>query len=102
MVEDLEVSLVLPGHGEPIEDFKSLLEKILRHHEQRLLQVSSILSRGEQTAYDISRALFPDTKSFEVFLGVSEVLGHLSILFEEGKIILRSRNGIDYYSIRGI
>ncbi len=99
-IKDLEVSLVLPGHGEPIRDFKAALEKILHHHEQRLATVLSILSRGEKTAYDISRVLFPDTKSFEVFLGVSEVLGHLSILLEEGKIFLRSRNGIDYYSIR--
>jgi glyoxylase-like metal-dependent hydrolase (beta-lactamase superfamily II) len=101
-IEDLKVSLVLPGHGEPIQDFKNLLEKILRHHEQRLVQVLSILSQGEKTAYDISRALFPDTESFEVFLGVSEILGHLSILLEEGKVIFRSRNGIDYYSMHHI
>lgn len=101
-IKDLEVSLVLPGHGEPIQDFKAALEKILYHHKQRLAVVLSILSLGEKTAYDISRTLFPDTKSFEVFLGVSEVLGHLSILLEEGKISLRSRNGIDYYSKRDI
>jgi len=101
-IDGLEVSLVLPGHGEPVEDFKGLLEKILRHHEQRLELVLSMLSQGEKTAYDISRALFPYTKSFEIFLGVSEVLGHLSILLEEGKISLRSRNGIDYYSTTAI
>ncbi len=101
-IEGLEVSLVLPGHGEPIQDFKSLVEKVLGHHEQRLSLVLSILSQGEKTAYDISRALFPETKSFEVFLGVSEVLGHLSILLEERKITFRSRNGIDYYSAHRI
>lgn len=101
-IEGLEVSLVLPGHGEPIQDFKNLLENILRHHEQRLEQVLSVLSQGEKTAYDISKALFPDTKSFEVFLGVSEILGHLNILLEEGKIIFRSRDGICYYSMRHI
>ena len=101
-IDGLEVSLVLPGHGEPVEDFKGLLEKILRHHERRLGLVLSILFQGEKTAYDISRTLFPYTKSFEVFLGVSEVLGHLSILLEEGKVSLRSRNGIDYYSTTAI
>ncbi len=101
-IEDLKVSLVLPGHGEPIEDFKGLLEKILAHHEQRLVQVSSVLSQDEQTAYDISRALFPDTEFFEVFLGVSEILGHLNILLEEGKIVYRSRDGIDFYSMHHI
>ena len=98
-IQDLEVSLVLPGHGEPIWDFRAAVEKVFHHHEERLGAVLSVLSRGEKTAYDISRVLFPNTKSFQVFLGVSEVLGHLSILLEEGKITFRSRNGIDYYSI---
>jgi len=98
-IADLEVSLVLPGHGEPIRDFKAALQKILHHHDQRLALVLSILSRGEMTAYDVSRLLFPDAKSFQVFLGVSEALGHLSILLEAEKISFRSRDGIDYYSI---
>lgn len=101
-IADLDVSLVLPGHGEPIRDFKAALQKILHHHDQRLALVLSILSRGEMTAYDVSRLLFPDAKSIEVFLGVSEALGHLSILLEEGKISFRSRDGLDYYSINSV
>ncbi len=97
-IEGLKVSLVLPGHGEPIQDFKGALEKTLHHHEQRISTVLSTLSLGEKTAYEISKKLFPNTRSFEVFLGVSEVLGHLRILFDEGKIVFRSRGGIDYYS----
>lgn len=99
-IENLEVSLVLPGHGEPIRDFKGALKKIFIHHEQRLSMVLSILSLGERTAYEISKALFPNVKSFEVFLGVSEVLGHLRILLDEGKIVFRQRGGIDYYSMK--
>jgi glyoxylase-like metal-dependent hydrolase (beta-lactamase superfamily II) len=101
-IESLKVSLVLSGHGEPIPKFKALLAKILHHHEQRLAMVLSILYGGEKTAYEISKALFPNTKSFEVFLGVSDILGHLGILLDEGKVISRSRNGIDYYSTNNI
>jgi glyoxylase-like metal-dependent hydrolase (beta-lactamase superfamily II) len=101
-IERLEVSLVLSGHGEPIPKFKALLAKILHHHERRLAMVLSTLYGGEKTAYEISKALFPNTKSFEVFLGVSDILGHLGILLDEGKVISRSRNGIDYYSTKNI
>ena len=97
-IKDLEVFLVLPGHGGAFRDFKATLEKILHHHEQRLATVLSILSLGEKTAYDISGTLFPNTKSYEIFLGMFEILGHLSILLEEGKVSIRSRNGIDYFS----
>jgi glyoxylase-like metal-dependent hydrolase (beta-lactamase superfamily II) len=98
-VEGLKVSLVLPGHGEPIQDFKGTLKKILLHHERRLSIVLSILSSSGKTAYDISQALFPDANASDVFLGISEVLGHLRILLDDGKIRFRSRGGIDYYSI---
>jgi glyoxylase-like metal-dependent hydrolase (beta-lactamase superfamily II) len=97
-IQDLDVALVLPGHGAPIQDFKGALRKTLDHHKERLSVVLSVLSRGEKTAYEISKALFPNTKSFEVFLGVSEVLGHLRILLDEKRIHFTSRNGIDYYS----
>lgn len=97
-LENLRVSLVLPGHGEPIRDFKGALERIFDHHTERFSVVLSILASGEKTAYEISSALFPNAKSFEVFLGVSEVLGHLRILLDEGRISFRSRNGVDYYS----
>ncbi len=97
-IKDLEVSLVLPGHGEPVRDFKGTVDRAFFHHEQRLSMVLSVLSLGEKTVYEISHALFPNAKSFEVFLGMSEVLGHLRILLDEGKISFRSREGMDYYS----
>jgi hypothetical protein len=60
--------------------------------------VLGVLSHGEMTAYEISSILFPEAKSFEVFLGLSEVLGHLRILLDDGRIVFRSRAGVDYYS----
>ncbi|MBW2122794.1 MAG: MBL fold metallo-hydrolase [Deltaproteobacteria bacterium] len=96
-IADLRVTLVLPGHGEPFEDFRGAVEKAVRHHEERLSKVLSILSEGEKTAYEISKNLFPNTRSFDVFLGVSEILGHLRILFDQGRVLSRSRQGIDYY-----
>ncbi len=97
-IQNLKVALVLPGHGEPISDFKNALNRIFRHHEERLSTILGILSSGEKTAYEISEAMFPNARSFEVFLGVSEVLGHLRILHEKDKIGFRSRGGVDYYA----
>jgi len=57
------------------------------------------LSGRGKTAYEVSKALFPNTKSFDVFLGVSEVLGHLRILVDERKVVFDSKGGIDYYSM---
>lgn len=97
-IGELDVSLVFPGHGRPIRDFQGALDRAFRHHGERLAMVLSVLSRGEMTAYGISKNLFPETRSFEVFLGVSEVLGHLRILVDEGKVVFGSKEGIDYYA----
>jgi glyoxylase-like metal-dependent hydrolase (beta-lactamase superfamily II) len=98
-IEKLDLSLLLPGHGEEITDAKALIQKIFAHHQERMNRVRSILSSGEKTPYEIAMDLFPGVPPFEVFLGISEAVGHLDILREEGKVKIREREGKDFYSL---
>jgi DNA-binding transcriptional ArsR family regulator len=43
--------------------------------------------------------LFPGVSPFEIFLGISEAVGHLEILKEKGIIRLKEKEGKDYYSL---
>ena len=61
--------------------------------------VLSSLSGGEKTPLEIAMDLFPGLPAFEVFLGISEALGHLEILKEKGLVRVKEREGIDYYSL---
>jgi glyoxylase-like metal-dependent hydrolase (beta-lactamase superfamily II) len=98
-VENLDISLSLPGHGEEITDVKGLIQKILTHHQERMDLICSILSRGEKTPYEIAMNLFPGVPPFEVFLGISEAVGHLEILREKGIVKGVEKEGKDYYSL---
>jgi glyoxylase-like metal-dependent hydrolase (beta-lactamase superfamily II) len=98
-IEGLGACLALPGHGEAIRDLGTSIQAVFHHHEQRLSMVQSVVSRGEKTAYEIAKALFPDARSFEAFLGVSEILGHLRILVDRSELVFSSRGGVDYYGI---
>jgi glyoxylase-like metal-dependent hydrolase (beta-lactamase superfamily II) len=98
-IERLDISLLLPGHGEEIKDVKGLIQKIFAHHQERMDLVYSILSKGEKTAFEIAMDLFPGVPPFEVFLGISEVLGHLEILREKKMVKVKERDGKDYYSL---
>lgn len=98
-VKAMDVHLLLPGHGAEVDDPEELIRKILRHHQARMDYVFSSLSQGEKTPYDIAMDLFPGVPPFEIFLGVSEAVGHLDILKQEGKVSVKERNGIDYYSL---
>jgi len=78
---------------------KGLIKKILAHHQERMNQICSILSRGEKTPYEIAVDLFLGVPPFEVFLGISEALGHLEILKEKEMVKVTEKEGKDYYSL---
>lgn len=96
-IEKLNLSMAFPGHGEEISDPTELIKKIYIHHEERIKQVLSSLSNGEKTAFEITLDLFPHINGFEIFLGISEILGHLEILLEKGLVRVREKDSKDYY-----
>lgn len=98
-ISRFDLQLVLPGHGEEVRGAKGLIQRIHDHHDQRMRLISSILADGERTGFEVAVRLFPGVPPFEVFLGVSEALGHLDILKERGKVRVIEKDGKDYYSL---
>jgi glyoxylase-like metal-dependent hydrolase (beta-lactamase superfamily II) len=99
-IERMDLSLLLPGHGEMIHDPQGLIQKIFAHHRERMSVIVASLSRGEKTPFEIAMDLFPGVPPFEVFLGISEAVGHLEILREEGRVRVAEKEGIDIYSLQ--
>ncbi len=93
----MEISLLLPGHGEEVYHPQELIQKIFTHHQERMDRVLHSLSEGEKTPFEIAMDLFPNVPPFEVFLGISEALGHLEILREKGLVHVKEKEGIDFY-----
>jgi glyoxylase-like metal-dependent hydrolase (beta-lactamase superfamily II) len=98
-IEKLDISLLLPAHGEEVDDAKGLIQKIFTHHKERMNNVLFSLSEGEKTPFEIAMHLFPDVPPFELFLGISEAVGHLEILREKGMVNVKEKEGKDYYSL---
>lgn len=88
-VAALEVTVARPGHGGPIHDVRGLVGRRVAFHRRRAAEIAAYLAAGPRSAYQISQALFPDLKGMQLFLGVSEVIGHLDILEDAGQIIVR-------------
>ena len=97
----LKVAVAWPGHGAPIADVHGLIARRVRFHRQRAEQIAAVLVEGPQTAFQIATALFPGSQGIEVFLAVSEVIGHLDILEEEGQVVCRQENGVALYAVTG-
>ena len=80
--------LVLPGHGPRFQDVPTLTRAMRHHHEHRASEILDVVRRlGEATPYELSGELFPHIRDFSIMLGVSEVVGHLDLLEDEGKLV---------------
>jgi glyoxylase-like metal-dependent hydrolase (beta-lactamase superfamily II) len=81
-----DVSLVLPGHGDPLADASGLIESRLRMHDRRAARIARLLGeRGPLSAYEIAHELWGNVAVTQAYLALSEVLGHLDLLVERGE-----------------
>ena len=94
----LDLRLVYPGHGPPVEDPGGLIRQTLDHHRRRKAEISEHLGRAPKTPYELARELYPDARGPDVFLSVSEVLAHLDLVVEDGAAEVELRNGVAHYS----
>jgi glyoxylase-like metal-dependent hydrolase (beta-lactamase superfamily II) len=84
----LDPLLVLPGHGPRFRDVPTLTASMRQHHDSRADEILALLDRlGEATPYELSGEMFPHIEDFAVMLGVSEVLGHLDVLEDAGRLV---------------
>ena len=98
-VAALEIEVAWPGHGAPITDPRGLIARRVRFHRRRAEQIAAVLVEGPQTAFQIATAFFPALRGIEVLLAVSEVIGHLDILEEEGRVGVQQEEGIVLYAL---
>ena len=107
----LEVDLVLPGHGNGFHHFRERLDELYAHHDQRLGEVLRSLGEGEKTAYEVSLkmswvgisevVLGEDLPLSQQWAAVGETLAHLELLRREGKVRQRVRGGVTVFSACG-
>ena len=98
-VYDLYVELVLPGHRSVFKNQKKRIRELKQHHQTRLAEVSSIVGKGKQNAFQIASQMTWDIgyKSWDLFppaqkwFAFGEALAHLKYLEEEGDV----ERGID-------
>jgi glyoxylase-like metal-dependent hydrolase (beta-lactamase superfamily II) len=83
---EMEIGLVLPGHGDPIDDHRDLIDDRLRLHHARAEKIHRLLERQPSTAYELAQALWGNIAVTQAFLTLSEVLGHVDLLVEEGRV----------------
>jgi glyoxylase-like metal-dependent hydrolase (beta-lactamase superfamily II) len=97
----MPIEIVLPGHGEPILDHVSLIDERLRLHHRRAQKIAGLLEAGPMTAYEIALAMWGNVALTQAYLTLSEVLGHLDLLVQEGAVKEHEDNGTARFALTG-
>jgi glyoxylase-like metal-dependent hydrolase (beta-lactamase superfamily II) len=104
LVERLRPRLALPSHGGPITDLPGLVERLFRHHENRLLEVLANISTRSSlievsSGVSCSKGAFGELGPIDKWLALLEALAHIEflkgvgIVVEEQPLVYSRRGG---------
>jgi glyoxylase-like metal-dependent hydrolase (beta-lactamase superfamily II) len=90
---ELPAELVLPGHGDPVLDHAGLIDERFRMHDRRARKLLRMLEDEPLSAYELATRMWGNVAVTQAFLTISEVLGHMDLLIEDGRV--REQEGAD-------
>ncbi len=90
----MELTVVYAGHGEPIADHRALIDERFRMHERRAKKLHGLIAERSRNAYELAQAMWGNVAVTQAFLTLSEVLGHVDLLIEAGRVREREADGI--------
>jgi glyoxylase-like metal-dependent hydrolase (beta-lactamase superfamily II) len=91
---EMEVTTVLAGHGEPIDDHAPLIDERFRLHERRAEKLYRLIAERPRTAYELAQAMWGNVAVTQAYLTLSEVLGHTDLLVDAGRVAENEQDGV--------
>ena len=94
---EMDVQLVLPGHGDPISDHRSLIDERFALHDRRAAKIQRLLAERPRSAHEIAQSLWGNVAVTQAYLTLSEVLGHVDMLLNAGRAREVARDGVSVF-----
>jgi glyoxylase-like metal-dependent hydrolase (beta-lactamase superfamily II) len=82
----MPASLVFGGHGEPISDHRTLIDSRLAATERRKEKIFRLITEQTRSGYELAQAIWGNIAVTQAFLTLSEVIGHIDLLMDEGRV----------------
>ncbi|MEK4486263.1 MBL fold metallo-hydrolase [Psychrobacillus sp. FSL H8-0484] len=97
-VQALDVQKIYSGHGNEVYNVSDLISSRLEKQKERAFKVLDMMKDGEKTIYELTQQLFPKVYEKELGLTLSETIGQVDYLMDEGLIKeLENEKGILLY-----
>jgi glyoxylase-like metal-dependent hydrolase (beta-lactamase superfamily II) len=94
---EMDVELVLPGHGDPVTGHRALIDERFALHRRRADKIQRLLAERPRTAYEVATALWGNIAVTQAYLTLSEVLGHVDLLLNDGRVREIKRDGLSVF-----
>lgn len=92
-VRALPVGLVAPGHAEPFSGHVEIIDRLLAFYEKRQERIVELLHEGAATPAELAPRIFPRAREHQLYLTLSEVMGNLEVLEEQGRVVRKEAGG---------
>jgi glyoxylase-like metal-dependent hydrolase (beta-lactamase superfamily II) len=93
---DLEV--VLAGHGDPVDDHRALIDERLHLHARRARKLHDLVIERPRTAHELAQELWGNVAVTQAYLTLSEILGHIDLLLDDGRIVEHEDDGVVHFA----
>ncbi|HYI38596.1 MAG TPA: MBL fold metallo-hydrolase [Thermoleophilaceae bacterium] len=90
----MDLDIVLPGHGEPFTGHAELIDKRFALHRRRADKLHALIVERPRSAYELAQALWGNIAVTQAYLTLSEVLGHTDLLMTEGRVTETDDDGV--------
>jgi glyoxylase-like metal-dependent hydrolase (beta-lactamase superfamily II) len=97
----MEVSVVMPGHGETFGEHRALIDERLRMHDRRARKLLGLVEERPRTAYELAQELWGNVAVTQAYLTLSEVLGHMDLLVDDGQVVEVEDDGVVRFATGG-
>ncbi len=97
----MDIDLVLPGHGDPFSGHRELIDERFTLHERRAAKIHGLISKRSRTAYELAQAMWGNVAVTQAYLTLSEVLGHVDLLLNDGKVREVEEDGVARFEAVG-
>jgi glyoxylase-like metal-dependent hydrolase (beta-lactamase superfamily II) len=91
---EMDLRVVLPGHGEPVTGHRALIDERLAMHERRARKLAGLIAARPSTAHELAHELWGNVAVTQAYLTLSEVLGHVDLLLATGEVVERVQDGV--------
>jgi glyoxylase-like metal-dependent hydrolase (beta-lactamase superfamily II) len=97
--EAMQIRRCYPGHGPVIDDHRALIDERFRLHERRAQKILGLIAEQPRTAHDIAQALWGNIAVTQAYLTLSEVLGHVDLLLNDGQVRELDHDGVSVFEV---